>query len=142
MRTVALAAIAVVVSATPALGAKRKPPPCGAGSFLVEEAASPLVPGGAAIPDQLVLGEDGSLAVASGCPATAAKQKPSKRGHKLSAKWTKKTALCSGLPKTATLKATFDAECSALAGTFKSEGLKRGASRSPTARARAGPTRS
>jgi len=91
----------------------------------VAEASSPLVPGGAAVPDELVLGDDGTLGVASGCPAVSAKQKAAKKGNKLAAKWTKKKGLCTGLPKTARLKATFDTSCDALSGTFKSKGVKR-----------------
>jgi len=72
-----------------------------------------------------VLGADGSLALASGCPAVAAKQKGAKKGNKLSAKWTKKKGLCTGLAKTASLAARFDASCDVLTGTFKSKGVKR-----------------
>jgi hypothetical protein len=123
MRLGIATALALFLAAPAALAAK--PPPCAAGRFVVEAAASPLVPGGAAVPDELVLGEDGTLSLASGCPAVAAKQKGSKKGNKLAAKWTKKQGLCTGMAKTATLKASFDAACNALAGSFKSKGLKR-----------------
>jgi hypothetical protein len=117
------ALLALALAAPAALAAK--PPPCEAGHFVVEAAASPLVPGGSAVPDALVLGEDGTLSLASGCPAVAAKQKGSKKGNKLAAKWTKKKGLCTGMAKTATLKASFDPACDALAGSFKSKGVQR-----------------
>lgn len=74
------ALLALGLAAPAARAAKPKPPLCAPGLFVVEEAASPLVPGGAAVPDALTLGEDATLALASGCPAVAAKQKGSKRG--------------------------------------------------------------
>jgi hypothetical protein len=93
MRLVALVALVALALPDPGHAAKPKPPLCAAGSFAVEEASSPLVPGGAAVPDALVLGEDGTLSVASGCPAIAAKQKRATKGNKLSSRWTKKKGL-------------------------------------------------
>jgi hypothetical protein len=123
---IGLATLLALALGTPeAHAARPKPPPCDAGRFLVEEAASPLVPGATTVPDEITLGADGSVTLASGCPAVAAKQKGAKKGNKLSAKWTKKKGLCSGLPKTASLKATFDPACTSLSGTFKSKGVKR-----------------
>ncbi len=116
--------LALALAAPAAQAAKPKPPPCEAGRFVVEEAASPLVPGGAAIPDEVILADDGSLALSSGCPAVAAKQKGSKKGNRLSAKWTKKKGLCAGMAKTAALRATFDPTCNVLSGSFKSKGVK------------------
>lgn len=101
-----------------------KPPLCAGGAFQVEAAASPLVPGGA-VPDLLTVGDDGTTAIASGCPEVAGRLRATKKGTKLAARWTKKTALCTGLPKKASLAARFDPGCDTLSGTFHSKGLKR-----------------
>lgn len=97
---------------------------CPSGVFQVEAAASPLVPGGN-VPDRVTVGDDGAISIESGCPPVPGKRKPSKKGTKLKAKWAPKTALCSGLPKKAVLRARFDAACDTLAGSFRSKGLKR-----------------
>jgi hypothetical protein len=120
----ALFAFVAVLPALPAGAARARPPLCEAGSFVVAEDASPLVPGGSSAPDRVVLGTDGTLAIESGCPAVAAKQKGSGRGNTLSAKWTAKSGACIGLPS-ASLKASFDADCTTLTGTFKSKGTTR-----------------
>jgi hypothetical protein len=119
------ALLALALAAPAARAAKPKPPLCAPGRFVVEAAASPLVPGGAAVPDELTLGQDRTLALASGCPAVAAKQKGARKGNELTAKWTRKKGVCTGLAKSASLKATFDPACNALAGSFRSKGVKR-----------------
>ena len=101
-----------------------KAPPCSGGTFLVEAAASPLVPGGAT-PDLVSVGDDGATSIASGCPLVPGKLAARRGGTKLRARWTAKSGLCSGLPKKASLSARFDASCDALAGTFASKGVKR-----------------
>jgi hypothetical protein len=100
-----------------------KPPLCGGGVLEVDAAASPLVPGGAA-PDLLRLGDDGVLSIASGCPEIAGKLRSTRKGTKLTGKWTKRTGLCEGLPKRASLRARFDASCDVLTGTFVTKGRK------------------
>jgi hypothetical protein len=81
-----LSALAILALATSAHAARARPPLCEPGTFVVEEAASPLVPGGGAVPDRIVLASDGSLAIESGCLAAPAKQKAGKRGNAISAK--------------------------------------------------------
>jgi hypothetical protein len=90
----------------------------------VDAGASPLVPGGAA-PDLLVVGDDGALSIASGCPEIAGKLRSSRKGTKLTGKWTSKTGLCEGLPKRASLRARLDASCDILTGRFVTKGRKR-----------------
>jgi hypothetical protein len=102
-----------------------KPPPCEGGSFVVETPTDALVPGSAvALPDVIVVGA-GTATIASGCPEVPGKLRASRKGTRLSAKWTKKKGLCAGLPKRASLKARFDASCEVLTGKFKSRGVKR-----------------
>ncbi len=119
-----LSALAIVALAASAHAARARPPLCEPGTFVVEEATSPLVPGGGAVPDRIVLASDGSLAIESGCPAAPAKQKAGRRGNAISAKWTAKSGACSGL-STASLKGSFDTGCGTLTGIFKSKGATR-----------------
>jgi hypothetical protein len=125
-RSLALAlalALAPLLGGAPAHGRPR-PPACEPGTFVLTETGS-LVPGGAASPDAIVVGADGSVATASGCPGVAGKLAAGRRGSRLSAKWTRKQGLCSGLARKATLAARFDGGCDVLSGRFKTKGAKR-----------------
>jgi hypothetical protein len=115
------AALAAALLAAPALAAK--PALCPGGAYQVEEAAGPLVPGGAA-PDLLQIGDDGAVSIASGCPEVAGKLKATKKGTTLRAKWSRKKGLCNGLPNKTSLRARFDPSCETLSGKFRSKGVK------------------
>jgi len=112
--------------ALPAPAARAPVPACEGGSFAVEMPEEALVPGSAiAPPDAIVVGGGGSVAIASGCPEVAGKLRGSRKGTRLSAKWTKKKGLCAGLEKKASLKARFDPSCETISGTFRTKGVKR-----------------
>jgi hypothetical protein len=120
--------LALLLTAALALGtgpaAAAKAPPCSGGIFEVDAAASPLVPGGSAVPDRLVVGDDGAVSIESGCPEILGKLKSSRKGTRLSAKWTARKGLCAGLERKASLKARFDEACGTLTGKFTTKGHK------------------
>ena len=119
----ALALVPLLGGASPAHG-RTRPPACEPGTFVLTEAEG-LLPGSSASPDAIVVGMDGSVATASGCPLVAGKLKAGGRGSRLSAKWTRKNGLCTGLARKATLAARFDGDCAVLSGRFKTKGVKR-----------------
>lgn len=98
-------------------------PPCEGGVFVVEEAASPLVPGGnPTVRDAVVIGADGQISIASGCPPVEGKVKGKKRFTKIRGKW----ASCGDVRKgklTGKISTTF--ECDQLFGKFKAKKVKR-----------------
>lgn len=110
----------------PALGTKPKPPPCPGGDFEVDPAASPLLAAGLPlVPDRVVVGNDGTVSIASGCPAVPARLKASAKGSSLSAKWDRKQGPCSdGGAGKASLKGSFSSDCQTLSGEFKADGAK------------------
>jgi hypothetical protein len=116
-----LAALALALS--PERAPAAKPPVCPGGVFEVDATAGPLVPGGA-VPDLLVVGDDGAVSVASGCPEIAGKLRATRKGTRIAAKWTRKRGLCAGLPKKSRLRGRFDASCETLAATFATRGRK------------------
>jgi hypothetical protein len=104
--------------------ARPRPPACEPGTFVLTEAVA-LLPGSPAAPDTIVVGTDGSVATASGCPGVAGRLKAGRRGSRLAAKWTRKLGFCTGLARKATLAARFDGDCDVLSGRFKTKGAKR-----------------
>ena len=117
-------ALAPFLGAASPAHARPRPPACEPGTFVLTDAEG-LVPGGTASPDVIVVGTDGSVATASGCPQVAGKLSAGRRGSRLSSKWTRKTGLCAGLARKATLTARFDGDCASLSGRFKTKGVKR-----------------
>lgn len=95
-----------------------KPPPCPGGYFLVD--GEPLVSSGLGAPDAVVV-EGRSLALLSGCGPTVAKLKGTRRGTKITAKWSS----CAGIRGRVKLRAVIDPNCTSMAGKVRARGLKR-----------------
>jgi probable HAF family extracellular repeat protein len=113
----------VLLAAAPAADAARapKPPLCPPGRYLV--AGEALIPGATPPLEVVEIAEDGTLAIASGCPAVAGKRKPTRKGTKLTARWAKDA--CPGLAGKPRLSARIEPTCVAMAGKLKAKGLKR-----------------
>ncbi|MFN8543759.1 MAG: hypothetical protein U0807_06090 [Candidatus Binatia bacterium] len=110
---VTAAVVASLSSAPPARAAKRHPVSCPDARYLV---ATPLVVREGGLEADAVSVAGSQVAIASGCPAVAARRVTgSRRSVKILVTW----KACTGLPGTATLKARIDATCATMAGTFK-----------------------
>lgn len=114
--SVALAALSLDLVAG-ALAAKRpKPEPCAGGRFLV--AGDPLLPGGTATPDAVIVGDTASIA--SGCAPVRVRVKATKKGTRLTAKWKS----CTGITGKAQMTGTIDPTCQTLSGKLRAKKAK------------------
>ena len=71
----------------------------------------------------MVVGEDGTVAVESGCPAVAARLKGTGRGTRVKATWDK--GACPALEGRPKLRATMEPSCEAMTGTLQAKRTKR-----------------
>src|SRR5689334_20875827 len=104
---VAAATVAAMVSVVGTLDVaarKLRPPPCPGGFYMVDGA--PLVSSGLGVPDAVVI-QGRSLSVLSGCDATTAKLKGTRRGTRIKAKWSS----CTGVAGGVRLRARIDPTC-------------------------------
>jgi hypothetical protein len=96
---------------------------CPPGRYLLAAGEDPLVAVEAVTPDAVVVGDDGTVAIASGCPPAVARLKTTRKGTRVKARWAKDA--CQPLAGRPRLAGRFDAACERLDGRFRAKKVKR-----------------
>jgi hypothetical protein len=103
-----LIALALLLPTGPAVAKKRKP--CPDAAYVVQDA--PIIPGDTSLQHNGLLVSAGKLSVGGSCPPVKVKQKASKKGTKLSARFKS----CTGLQGPVVFKGMVNAACTSLTG--------------------------
>jgi hypothetical protein len=108
-RTLALA-VAIAVGFVSSAVAKKRPP-CADAAYVVEEA--PIIPGDRSVHHNGIVVRGGEIAVGGSCAAVRVRQKPSKRGTHLDARWPQ----CTDVKGPVRFRGVVDPACTTLTGT-------------------------
>src|SRR5262249_43825296 len=118
----AAAMLLVGLAAVPAHARKARAQACSAGRFLVQGERPLLATGGGHI-EAVALAAAETLTITSGCPAVAAKVRPTRKGTRVVASWP--SGACPGLKGRPRLTARIDAACRTMHGRLRARKVRR-----------------